>query len=288
VGEEVRKGASATVIVEPPERYSSPTATAASRTGASLGAPAATLDAVDTTVAGATDGDTLTVAAAAGITPGRRYVVTSAEWTAIARVRSVDGTTVEFVDPLPGTPGAGDTFRGIDITVALTATQTAAIGEANLLVVQDGGSDAQTVVAVDVVQHPYQPPLTAADVRAYLARLLPGDRRVNDAIWQARVAAVINERLRARLRAADRYANRYWDSRAFGESAQVMLRVVLGEEHGVYPRVSDPEDYLRSQRFELADRIGDLIRGTPYDADDDGQIDDDELPSPTTIFVTRG
>jgi|GEM_PF-2977646 len=287
---EVRKGANATLIVEPDTVFTDPAATVSDRSGASLGTPTPTRDTVDTTVASATDATSMTLDTGDGVTPGRRYLVTSDEWSAVARVRAAVGTSVHLSDPLPGAPAAGATFKGLDISVPLSGAMTETLSEANLVVVQDGGSSAQAVAVYDVANHPYEPPVTAADVRAHVVRAAPGDPRLADTVWQAEIADDCNNRLRSRLKAAKRYLARYWDPLAFREPGLLMLRLVLAEEYGYFARASgDTSEHIRALRFELSDRIGDVIKSTePYDADNDGKISDKEAAGAFSISVSRG
>ena len=285
---EVRYESTATVYVEPPAVFSAPTAQVLSRAGAVLTSPAPEVDDVDTTVAAATSPTSFTAASGAGITPGRRYLFTAPGWSAIARVRSCVGASVVLTDALPDTPPDGTAVKGLDIAVPLSGAATAATGESFLVVVASG--ELRANLAYDVARYPFVGPVTADQVRLFLVDQVPNHPRVGDVVFHDRVAATCNARLRSRLRIADRYLDRYWDPATFDEPGALLLRLVMAEDHNVYAsRLQDPAEFIRSTRFELRDRISEIIQsGGGYDADGDGVITDTEAEGFYTIVAGRG
>jgi len=99
---------------------------------------AATVDSLSTTTQGAHSegGDSVTLAGAVTIVAGRRYLITDASHgKAIVVVASRGGSLSEMwlQEPLPCDIANGSTVKGIAVTVALDATQTAEPGAGYVL-----------------------------------------------------------------------------------------------------------------------------------------------------------
>lgn len=288
MAKEVRYGSTTVVYLEPAEVMAAPTAEVRSRAGSLLTSPTPVVDPVSTTVASASSATAFTAASGTGITAGRRYLFTCPEWSAIARVRSCVSATVALSEALPGTPPAGTTVRGLDVAVTLSGAATSELGESYRVTVASGELRASLVY--DVARSPFVGPVTAGHVLEYLTDHVPNHPRVGDTVWQARVADTCNERLRSRLRVAERYLDRYWDADTFAEPGANMLALVMAESHGVYgSRQADPAEWLKSQRFETTRSIDAVITaGGSYDQNDDGTVSDDEAAGFFMLVAGRG
>jgi len=288
VAHEVRYESTTVVHLEPQAVMATPTAEVRSRAGLVLTSPTPVADAVSTTVSASTSATAFTAASGTGITAGRRYLLTCPAWAAIVRVRSCVSTTVTLTDTLPGIPPTGTTVEGLDVAVTLSGAATATLGESFRVTVASGELRASLVY--DVARSPFVGPVTADAVREYLADHVPNHPRLADIIWHARVADTCNERLRSRLRVAERYLDRYWDPDTFVEPGQNMLALVMAESHGVYgSRQADPAEWLKSQRFETTRSIDAvLLAGGAYDQDDDGAVSDDESTGFQMLVAGRG
>lgn len=280
---DAQKGKAKTVTVVPPSPWGSPTATFSLPDGTAIApAPGATPSAVDTTVVSATDPSTFVAASATGIRRGLTVQVTDPQWgTANAVVASVVGTTVNLMGALPGTPGAGATVVGVDISVALTSTHTATLGISYVLEVVAG--DESIVETVNVVAHPFVGPMTEMAVRDYVTRNYPGEARVHSAQWYADVADTVNRRIRGRLLDDHVYVSQYWDPDALDEIGELMLQRELAKRSF---RLSDEE--LKRINFELRDRIAGLLKSaTPIDKNKDGVLVEDDLEGYDTTEIVR-
>lgn len=99
---------------------------------------AATVDPISTTAQGAhSEGaSSITVANAQTWIAGRRYLITDAtagREIVVVASRSATSTELWLAEPLVSDIGNGSTIKGVAITVALTATQTATVGAGYVL-----------------------------------------------------------------------------------------------------------------------------------------------------------
>jgi hypothetical protein len=99
---------------------------------------AATVDSLSTTVQGAQSegADSVTLAGAVTLVAGRRYLITDAnhgKTVVVTATNSGSSSTMYLQEPLPYAVANGSTVRGIAVTVALTAAQTADPGAGYVL-----------------------------------------------------------------------------------------------------------------------------------------------------------
>lgn len=264
-----------------------PTCRIVDRKGTELATPTATAHTGSTTVAtdAANDAQNFKLTSAAAFAAGDTIQVADATWgTANAVLSSVDGLYVRTVEPLPATPRDGATVVGLDVTLTVPATATEDLGLDYMVIVEAGQEEVTELY--NVVAHPYRGPVTARIVRDYMTRLFQGET-TEDERWYLRVAEETNSRIRGRLLESSAYIARYWDPDALREIGSVMMKLVLAD-YGYWSHDNDREDYLRSLRIELKERVAGILKGgTAYDADGDGDIDDDEVDGSTTIRGVR-
>lgn len=113
-------------------RPSSAAATVYDPSGSSLGSAVATVDTVNTTTSGAVSAaaTSVTLASAVGVTARRSYLLRDSHGVSErVRVVSVSGSTVTLTEPLHYDYASGSTFAGLVVSVALTATHTATLGQ---------------------------------------------------------------------------------------------------------------------------------------------------------------
>jgi hypothetical protein len=282
---DVLKDTAATVSILPPNRWASATATVLSPAGTSLATPTATLDTVDTTISSATDESTLVVASATGITVGQSYEIGANGWTAISRVAAVDGTTITLLDPLPETPAASDTFKGVEFSVTIAAAQTATLGANYRLKLTTGNE--QTSEVFHVVRTKFNDPVTSQRVRRLVAYMWPSMVNALPADAYDVIAEDSNNEIRRRLLATGRYPFLFGDSGALEGVGLLQAKIRLIDYNMVGPG-TDPDAYRTSLYFELRDRMGEVITSlTAYDSDDDGDQSDEDRRRYTSVLLTR-
>jgi hypothetical protein len=278
---DVQKDRSKTVTLYPEEPMASPVATLYDRDGTAVDVTlTATASAVSTTVAtyASMARQLVKVASLTGIAAGVRVRVTSAEFgTAVATVSAVTDVSaklVRFVDPLPAIPVNGDVVVGLDVVVPLPAFDDVYMGY--VLEVASSGVEETIREEINVVRFPFRGPVTAQAVRAVVARGWAGEFS-KDEQKHRQIAQESNEQIRARLMGSGVYASRYWSPSALAPVVAPMIKLVLAEQHGLREGGADREGYLTSLRFEVRDRLADVIKGAqPYDADGDGALSDVE------------
>lgn len=275
---DIQQGTSKTVRLVPPAPMTSPIATVYDRARNVLVTPTATPSTVDTTVAaGDSTTDELVLASGVGLTRGSWIRVTDAAFgDARSEVSSVDGAVVRLVDPLPAVPSVGAVVEGLDVAVTLTGAATASLYMSYVLEVSDGVDAVRLVY--NVVVYPYVGPCDDTTVRELLARAYPSELElVRDTARHARIAREVNAAIRGRLLASKTYISGYWSPDALSNVCAPMLRLVLAERYGLREGGSDRDQYLTSLRFEVRDRIAELIQSSEtHDDDNDGIVDDDE------------
>jgi hypothetical protein len=282
---DVLKDTAATVSVLPPSRWASATATVLSPSGTTLASPTATLDTVDTTISSATDESTLVLASASGVAVGTSYQVAADGWTAIVRVAEVDGTTIVLTDPLPETPAASDTFKGVEFSVTITAAVADTLGANHRLVLTSNNEQVSTLF--HVVRTKFNDPITPQRLGRLVAYKWPSMRNAMTADLLSSIADDVNAELRRRLLATGRYPYLFGDSDALQKVGILQAKVEL-IDHGLIEAGADPDEYRRSTYFELRDRMGEVITSlTAYDADDDGSEADEDRRRYTSVQLTR-
>lgn len=245
--------------------------------GSTIEEPTPVVDTVDTTIAtyASMTEDVIKVASATGIARGVQYVVTDDQWgTAVVEVSSVASTVVTLVEPLPAVPQVGSAFQGLEVTMAVAAISDRALGYR--AVVRGPTAGQEEVVRFDVVYQPWSDPIRADDVRRYVSRVYTSSPILEDEERLADVAQRACDHIRSRLRAANRYEHRYFDTSDLYEPCELAMRAELARQ-GLRPGGVDGTEYLRQIEFDLRDRLDDVIQSSvPYDSDGDDELSDEE------------
>lgn len=244
----------------------------------------ATLDGVNTTLAGAAaaGSTTVSVASATGITVGRKYLLTGPEDTGGERVtvRSVASTTVTLVRPLRLAHAASAAFQSTRVACAVDAIATVARHYRVEVTYAVGGvTQPARVLALDCVRYVPQSSITSfddvADFDPVLGKRLPLGTwfpALRDESWQmllelvaARVppGAVVSS---AALSAAHRYH----------------LRALLAETAG---EAWEPYRERMAKRF--AETLDAALGAAPVDTDQDGAVEKHEAWY-RGVEITRG
>lgn len=278
---DVQRGATKVVKVVPTAPMVGPTAVVYDRAGTVVASPTATASALSTTTAADTTRAVLKLTSAVAAAAGLAVLVGSE----IAVISRVDGVNATLVEPLSQVPADGTAVVGLDVSVSLTGAATTTLYAGYTLEVSATGVDPARLV-YNVVRFPFIGPCAARHVRDLLQRGYPGEAAMSrDATLHERIAAEVNESIRGRLLASNHYLSAFWSPDALGNAMAPMLRLVLGERYGLRESGSDRDQYLQSLRFEVRDRIADVVSGGQlYDGDSDGVIPDaDQENGRTTI-----
>ncbi|MCB9507973.1 MAG: hypothetical protein H6698_09605 [Myxococcales bacterium] len=259
-----------------------PTAVVTQRDGTVVATPTATPDTTASTVDGtAAATDRIPVSDASGFVAGRWYACTDdAFGTALFELSAVEGSTLRLVDPLPSIPSDGAAVFGVEVVVTVAAIDE--LGEGFLLEVVDdgdGGTGQQVTQDFDVSRYTFTEPVQPEHVCTYISRTWPSEvDMISDGRLHRRIAQQSNDALAARLAPAERRLERYWSPSVLAEPGRILMQIILADVHRLIPmHESDRNEYVRGLRFELKDRISDLlVAPAKYDQDGDGTIDEDE------------
>ena len=288
---ELRYNAAGTLVLVPPARWATATASILDKDGDETEAPTPSLDAVSTTTA--SDADTtrslIKLASASGVVRGTVYeVVDTAFGTALRKVSKVNGSWVTLSEPLPGIPAVGATFKGVAWSVPVTTTTTATLGLGFRGLLNGPETADHLAVAFGVVRHPYVSPGSIRDVARYLSDVRPSDPLLDDEEAMEDVAERADLIVRGRLLASQLYVHRFWDRSVLWEPWHTAMKLALADM-GRVPGGTDVETWTRSMRFELRDLISDLLRsaGTYDDDEDDAQTDLEDKGASATMRWVR-
>jgi len=280
VSVDIVKGQARTLVFRPESILSAPVAKVLDSKGSSLETPSPTVDSVSTTVASSVSNtvSTFEIASAVGVARGVEYQISDPSFgEAISEVSSIDGTTVTLTEPLPAVPDSGSTFKGIEVSVAVTSASTGSLEMGRRVVLTDASAGVELVQVFNVTRHPWQAPMNSRKVRHYVAQWWPSDPLIGDEEQLTNIADASNRLLRGRLLEVAMYAHLLWDPDSLEEAGQLSMMIHLAE-HNRIPGNADPIEYRRSLRFDLRDRVGGLSKSAHvYDANDDDALDQEEL-----------
>lgn len=274
---DLKQSTGATLRLRPEgvDRFTSPSASLTTPTGAVLATPTATADATATTVAESADNTPgqCELLNSTGFELGKLYRVLLPSGYAVSRLDRLDDDVARWLEPLPETPETGAAVEAVEVDVTLTTTHTATRGKSYRLVVSEAGvGDASEVI--NIVRQPLGAVVTSRDVRSYISATWPSSLLLRSEEKLAQVADAANERIRNRLLTAQKYADLYLDAGAFREVGRIAMRLALVEGYNLVPPGGDRENTERSLLFEFRDRLAEVVSSlTPYDANDDGDLD---------------
>lgn len=271
---DVLTGASATFRLVLSPRQTSASAQVLEPDGSVAATPTPTLDAVDTTVASASDAFTLTLTSATGVEVGGHYWIGGAH---VARVRSVVGSVVTLTAPLPATPSGGDAFQGVEWSVTVAAAQTGNVGQNYRVRVYEG--DVERVAWFHVVRQRFEQPITRLELTEMLGELAPGSALLDDQATLERIVDECDDRVRNRLMAQASWPNLMGDPRALKEAGRLAAMIRLADYAGLVPPNRDPDTYTRDLRVDFRRAVGDAVHSLhAYDAANDGDATQDSAP----------
>ncbi len=283
---DIQQSAAGSFTFTPGDLWSGATSKVFSPAGALLESPTPALSSVNTTVVSSTARDVFVITSAAGVARGEVYRITDASWgDAFAEVSSVDGTTITLTAPLPGIPDAGSAVRGITQTVAITSASTGTRGIGFRVLLRHSGLEMGQMF--NVVRHPFNNPLSARTVRAYVSQWWPSDPILESEEALSNIAERAGQMLRGRLMTIGMYPHSYVDAESFVEPARVCMRSVLADENRI-PGGSDPIEYHRSLQFDLRDLIASIKHSLqPRDDDDDDDTTDTNMTGVFSGYLVR-
>jgi hypothetical protein len=269
---EVRQGEAATFRYRPAARWTSATGLVKKPDGTTLETPTPTIDSVDTTIGEVTSTSEVKLVSAVGVSRGVVYQVENGWGFAQVEVSTVDSANrvVTFVEPLPDLPEVGKAFQGIEVTMAISAISDR--DTAYRAIVRGGGEGQEEVSRFDVVIQPFRDPITAREVREWFTGTWPNHPWASDEEKLSDFAGKASQRVRMKLREAQRYPDRLIDSDDLRMAALDALGLELAK-NGLFPGEVDPTDHLRALKFDLEDSISSILKSNiPYDQDGDGDV----------------
>jgi len=252
----------------------SPRSTVAIQTGA------ATVDAVNTTVASVVSDTQITVASATGIVAGRSYLLACDEGPERVRVERVSGVSVWLAHETSGQIRAGNALTGLQLSLVLASGTTAERGldyrvEWSITLITGATATEQTMF--HVVAMPLGPVVDVGDVSDLLEAYGANQWRR----WRGRAESIAqraNERVRCAIENHDRYPHLYASPTPFREAALLAVQLELAETYRTFPTAtSDEQAYLSDLRARFADAHARAVRRlTWYDANDSREPDNEE------------
>lgn len=250
---------------------------------AQLAAPVVTVSAVSTTCTSASHADHVHLADTTGVTVGDPYRLQFYGQTFVVVVAKISGSQVYLRESLPEAPPNGASFDGLMMTATIPAQGTPRANCMLRWTFDDGATYRQAQQVVDLVRWPFGQIVTAGDVVERLASM--GVDRGD--VWCERAAAAANIRVRTYLRSTGRRPDLIADAGDFQIAAGYALDLVLAER-GVMVSTEDPMDTRERLRDGFEAEMGLVLRGvTYYDDDDDGKLDEQQLPQLGTSRIIR-
>jgi len=253
--------------------------------GTAISAPAVTLPTVSTSTAAGTTAAALVLVSVAGLTVGSHLVVTSDGVRYVVEIARLDGTTVYLAAALPLVVDLGSAVKALKMTATVTAPGSAHIGAGLRLVwVFSSATESRTVsYAASVVRWQWHSPVSAEDVREIVVTSY-GDKRSQG--YCQKVAERVNAKLKAKILQTGRRPWLFLSAQSFSEAADKGIRYVLAED-GIC-QSGQIYEAQRETRFAFDDALAAALLATPYDANQDGQLNPAEIkPLGWSIQATR-
>jgi len=269
------------------------TAKTASNTVVATGA--ATVDDAETTIASVSSAQSVVLTDVAGFVRGRRYLLRSVANPDIRALVTLESLTaaskaVVFSEVPHFTPAAGDYLLGVKCTWDLDSSHTTERSTHNRIEwsITDAVSGAVKVhrTYYHVVAQSFDAPVTATEVKTFVARLHPNDaRRFGSALCEA-IADAANDLVRGKLLAGGRYPHLMGDAGAFRVPGNLALQYVLSEQ-GIMPAETELAAYQKDLDARLERSITQAVNACWYDQDDSQSAEDAEKPQRRVMLVVR-
>ena len=228
------------------------------------------LPTVSTTTAAGTTATALVLTSAVGFAVGAPIAITSDGVVYCARIARLDGTTAYLEDALPLAVDNGSTVARTTMSASIAAQGVSAIGAGYQLAwsYSVGGQTRQAAYQAAVVRWPWSSPVSGAEVRSVLANTF--QERKSEAFCD-RVAAIVNDRIRAAIFRTGRRPWLYLSPYVFDEAARQGIRYALAEE-GVY-QGGDAIAAIRELRFAFDDAVAQALTAAAYDSTANGTVE---------------
>jgi len=242
-----------------------------------------TLPTVSTTTAAGTTASALTLASATGVVVGHAYRLDYYGQVYVVRVVKVSGSVVTLSATLPEAPPDGSTFRALRMSATLTAVGSVKPNMQLRFEFDDGSTYRQHQEVADAVRWPFEDVVSARDVAEALSQYgaTKSDRYCED------VAAAVNARIKAHLRATNRRPDLVADPTAFEIAGRSGIDWSLAERN-VLPLGDDPVEMRMRLRDAFRADMALVIEGlTFYDGDDDGKLDEDAKAPIGVVRIRR-
>jgi len=241
-----------------------------SPSGAAIQTPAVTLPSLSTTVAASTAA-TLTLASVTGLTAGAHLSVVCDGVTYGAEVAKVDGSVVHLTHALPVVVDTGSPVKALDMVATVTAPGASALGDGLRLEWEysDGTTTQRQGYAAAVVRWPFQPIVTAQDVRQHMAEVYADSRRSES--WCDAIATRANDAIRTAVSGTQRRPWLYLSSASFREAGLAAMRYELALNNiCVGGQVYEAQ---RETRFAFSDALSRVLTSAlAYDKDQTGNV----------------
>ena len=242
----------------------------------------ATIDSASTTVASVsagTAGQQLSVASAAGLSVGTKYLLTSQDGQdATVEISEIDGTTIRLTDPPPFDPQDGDTLKGLRVSFSMSGAQTATRDlyyRAEWEITPSSGNPVRLQTIFHIVRMLFRDPVTQEDAKRILAFQFPSAAQRYEGESLANMAERASQSVLRQIEATGRLAHLYGDPGSFRDAGLVALRLVLADD-GLIPQASttDHVEYIEQLTKKLRDEIKLAVKAAQwYDDDDDRVVD---------------
>ncbi len=284
---------STAVVYVPPGRPSSVTCRFLSPAGVELATPAATVDALNATIASVTDAETITVTVNAGsFAAGRFYWWVSADGQeSLTRLGQKDGTTLRLEHPVArDLPEVGDTLRGAQVTAIISSTVTGTLDENYAIewttTMADGSTFVERKVA-HVVRAQARAPCDAGFIKAAMVVSWPGVADDRSFGFFADMAERVCDRVWKQIRKAGRYVHLLWDASDTAAACRVALEYELSIDKLNPAGAGDIKTYRDGLDAELTREVEAIYSSRPYDENNSGSADATEIRTVNAISLRR-
>jgi hypothetical protein len=226
--------------------------------------PTVTLDAVNTTISGASvaGAQTLTLTSATGVTVGRRYLLGGAELVGgeMITVIAVSGSTVTLAARVRRAYASGATFQGTRLTVAITTASTGTAQRGMRVEWLDPDTNETVVIPFDVVRWTLsRTEITTADLRAADALF---HKRVPAETWLPDVMETALDILTDDLGAKGRVPGGYAGAIELARAHAYLTLALLAESN---TRDDATAAYLSDMRTRYEQERDRTLASLPYD-----------------------
>ena len=254
---------------------------------------AATVASWTATISAVTSQTVISVNSAANLNPGDTVWLESADSKGSPIViAEVNGTDITLVEPPPGTIETEDTIYPLEISYALTATDTKDRGRNFsalwLLTYADGSAAEKFRQCCHVVRCSFRDAMSAYDAKRYISSNFPSWSVGRSEGYFQQIAQRASNKVKLLIQGTGEYPDLMGDPDAFTISAGLYaLRLELALD-GLFQGTDDLNDYIDQTHRGLTQAIAETVRGLMWvDRNDDNAVELDEVRRPFTVRATR-